>query len=297
MRKKEVNILPVRSFGDSLNGKALAKFKIERLKLPGEEQEFKVAAHRHDYYHILFITNGLGQHTIDFETYEIKPNAIFFVSPGQVHSLEVDKDIDGYVITFNSDFYLLNNSVQKLLDYPFFHSLSNTPVIYLSDEAVEIRDAADDLYKEYQSSEKGRENMLRALLEVFLIRASRLYHHPLASQTPKHLAYQLRKLEALIDTHFKTYKMLDDYAGMMFISSKHLNSLCKKGLNKTVTNLIHDRALLEAKRMLLFTNNSIAEIAFDLGFTNKSYFMKFFKKHTTLTANEYRTQNNMGYSK
>lgn len=297
MKEKEINILPVRSFGDSLNGKALAKFKIERLKLPEDEQEFKIAAHRHDYYHILFITNGLGQHTIDFETYEIKPDTIFFVSPGQVHSLEVNRDIDGYVITFNSDFYLLNNSVQKLLDYPFFHSLSNTPVIYLSDEAVKIRYAVDDIYEEHKSSKKGRENMLRALLEVFLLRASRLYNHPLASQTPKHLAYQLRKLEALIDTHFKNYKMLDDYAGMMFISSKHLNSLCKKGLNKTVTNLIHERTLLEAKRMLLFTNNSIAEIAFDLGFTNKSYFMKFFKKHTTLTANEYRTQNNVGYPK
>ena len=84
--------------------------------------------------------------------------------------------------------------------------------------------------------------------------------------------------------------MLSDYADLMFISPKHLNSLCKKGLNKTVTNLIHERNLIEAKRLLLFTDNSVAEIAFELGFADKSYFMKFFKKHTKLTADMFRKQ-------
>ena len=67
----------------------------------------------------------------------------------------------------------------------------------------------------------------------------------------------------------------------MFISAKHLNNLCKKGLNKTVTNLIHERIMIEAKRLLLFTDNSISEIAFELGFTDKSYFMRFLKKIPT----------------
>ena len=67
--------------------------------------------------------------------------------------------------------------------------------------------------------------------------------------------------------------------------------MCKKGINKTVLNLIHERILIEAKRLLLFTTNTITEIAYELGFTDTSYFMRFFKKHTSLTADAYRNHN------
>ncbi len=290
MKKKEVQELPIRSFNNSNNEKA--KFKIEIFQSFEQEQIIKIEAHRHDYYHILFIKNGIGKHYIDFKTYDVKPNSIFFVSPSQVHSLEVSADVDGYVITFNSDFFLLNNSIQKLLDYPFFHSVSNIPVIYLPEKNPKIQLLLNEIHEEYEASEKGRVSILRALLEVFLIKVSRLYHQPTINQSPNYLSYQVQKLEALIETHFKDYKKLNDYAEMMFISPQHLNNLCKKGLNKTVTNLIHERTLIEAKRLLLFTNNSITEIAYELGFKEKSYFMRFFKKHTTLTADTYRKQNN-----
>lgn len=292
MRKKNDQNLPIRSFETFFNGSLESKFRMEVLKPDKEGEGIKVEPHRHDYYHILYVKEGLGKHSIDFKLYEIKPNSIFFVSPGQVHSLEIDKNVEGYVLSFNSAFYLLNNSVQKLLDYPFFHSISNTPVIHLSENDVRIHRTINELHEEYKSPKKGRGNILRALFEVFLIRASRIYNQPIINPAPTHLTIQLRKFEALVESHFKEYKMLNDYAEMMYVSPKHLNNMCKKGLNKTVTNLIHERILIEAKRLLLFTDSSIAEISFELGFSDKSYFMKFFKKKTDLTANLYRKQNN-----
>ncbi|MCT4587601.1 MAG: AraC family transcriptional regulator [Carboxylicivirga sp.] len=291
MRKREIEHLPIRSIENLFNNQALAKFEMERLELDKDKETYLVEAHRHDFYHILYVKNGRGVHSIDFKTYEVKPESIFFTSPGQVHSLELDKDVDGYVISFDSGFFMLNNSVQNLVDYPFFHSINNDPVLYLSESNAPLQDVLDELYKEYQTDEKGRENILRALMEILLIRSSRMYTQPGIDDTPMHMSVQLRKLEALIDQHFKKYKLLNDYADMMYVSPKHLNSISKKGLNKTVTNLIHERTLIEAKRLLLFTDNTISEIAYELGFADKSYFMRFFKRNTEMTADAYRNSN------
>ena len=81
---------------------------------------------------------------------------------------------------------------------------------------------------------------------------------------------------------------MDDYSQLMYLSLKHLNNISKKGLNKTITNLIHEKLLLEAKHLLLFTENSISEIAYELGFKDGFYFMRFFKKNISVTADEYR---------
>ncbi|MCT4648278.1 MAG: AraC family transcriptional regulator [Carboxylicivirga sp.] len=291
MRKREIEHLPIRSIENSFNDQVMAKFEMDRLELGKDEQTYMVEAHRHDFYHILYVKDGCGEHSIDFKTYEIKPDSIFFTSPGQVHSLEIDNDVDGYVISFDSGFFMLNNSVQNLVDYPFFHSINNDPVLYLSESNAPLQDVLDEMFKEFNAEEKGRVNILRALMEILLIRSSRMYTRPSIDDTPMHMSVQLRKLDALIDQHFKKFKLLNDYADMMYISPKHLNSISKKGLNKTVTNLIHERTLIEAKRLLLFTDNTISEIAYELGFADKSYFMRFFKKHTEMTADAYRNTN------
>lgn len=267
------------------------RFEMTKLNHTVDNVDFVVEPHRHDYYHMMYITNGVGEHSIDFKTFEIKPNAIFFVSPGQVHALRVSPDVEGYVISFNKDFFHLNNT-QTRLDFPFFHSISNAPVVYLSsDKEPKISQTWDDLYEEYQLSHSSTVKMLKALFEVLLIRISRVYtQQPIHQETTVYLTTQLRTLESLIDTHFKTQKLLSDYANLMHVTPKHLNSICKKGLNKTVTNLIHERLLIEAKRLLLFTTNSITDITFELGFTDKSYFMRFFKKHTGVTADTFRQQ-------
>ena len=228
MRKREIEHLPIRSIENLFNNQALAKFEMERLELDKDKETYWVEAHRHDFYHILYVKNGRGVHSIDFKTYEVKPESIFFTSPGQVHSLELDKDVDGYVISFDSGFFMLNNSVQNLVDYPFFHSINNDPVLYLSESNAPLQDVLDELFKEYQTDEKGRENILRALMEILLIRSSRMYTQPGIDDTPMHMSVQLRKLEALIDQHFKKYKLLNDYADMMYVSPKHLNSISKK---------------------------------------------------------------------
>ena len=239
----------------------------------------------------MYVKQGKGENVIDFETYEVKPNTIFFISPGQIHSIKMSTDTAGYVFSFEADFYLLNDSLQKLLDYPFFHSINNLPVCYLPSSNKEIESLCVEMFKEFKNNEKDKNKMLRAMLEVFLIKASRLYDQKGKEDKPINLTYQLRKLESLIEANFKTLKSVKDYANLMHVSSKHLNSLCKRGLGKTVTNLVHQRILIEARRLLLFTDNTITEIAYELGFSDKSYFIRFFKKNMFVTPDVYRANN------
>ncbi|WP_430817759.1 helix-turn-helix domain-containing protein [Carboxylicivirga sp. RSCT41] len=286
--KKEVQQLPVRSFKSS--GPQASKFEIEKLSPLSTKERVVVEPHRHDYYHVQYIHSGSGIHTIDFKQFDIKANSLFFISPGQVHSMDLSHDTEGFIITFDSEFYTLHHDKQRLINFPFFYSLYNEPSIYPTNTSAKVHEIAGQLYEEYTGNGKFKEDMLRAHLEILLITASRMYEPKPANPMPHHLVYQLRKLELLIDKHFKDYKLLDDYASMMHLSSKHLNSICKKGLNKTLTKLVHERLLLEAKRLLLFTDNTINEIALELGFTDKSYFMRFFKKHTKMTADAFRQE-------
>ena len=287
MKQKEVEKLPIRTIIGEFGQTGLSRFGIDKVKPDEEGSGVIVEAHRHDYYHIMYIKRGSGVHSIDFKHYVVKPGSLFFVSPGQVHTIEIDKDVEAYVISFNSDFYLFHNNEQKLMDYPFFHTINNDPVVYFEDTDM-FDYIIKEMLTEYNNQAKGTEKILQSLMEILLVKASRMYTYPVKEESPVHLTFQLRKLETLIDKHFREYKLLNDYADLMYISPKHLNSLCKKGLNKTVTNLIHERTLTEAKRLLLFTDNSIAEIAFELGFADKSYFMRFFKKQTTQTADTFR---------
>lgn len=290
MSKRNKENLPVRSLESSLPKKTLLRFEITRLQAEQGQQRIEVEAHRHDYYHILFIQSGQGTHTIDFKTYAIQANSLFFVSPGQAHALEMSANTEAYVITFDTAFYLLNNKTHQLSDYPFFHSMSNTPVIHLPDKDEKAQHLINEMLEEYEAAEESAANVLQAFLEILLLRASRLYKGTFTNSAHSHSEHQIRKLEGLIDKYFRTHKKLDEYASMMSLSPKHLNALCKKSVNKTVTNLIHERSILEAKRLLLFTDLSISEIAFDLGFADKSYFMRFFKKHQKRTADEFRKQ-------
>ena len=292
-KSKPFENVPIKRIEANVNSEIKSSFEISKLKEEDDNNvEFVIEPHRHDFYHMMFINKGEGKHHIDFKTYDIKPKSIFFVSPGQVHALEASSDVEGYVISFNVDFYYLNNTIQTRSDFPFYHTLNNAPVVYLSQDNVKIKENWDELYTEYNSPDSGSDKMISALFEVLLMRILRVYlEQPLQNNQTVYLTERLRQLETLIDIHFKEYKLVNDYAELMHTSPKHLNSLCKETLNKTVTNLIHERLLIEAKRLLLFTTNSITEIGYELGFTDKSYFMRFFKRHVGLTAETYRKQN------
>ncbi len=289
MKSKEV--LPVYCIGNfqSQHSKDNADFDIKRLEELVGEFEFTSKPHRHDFYNILFISNGSGTHSIDFVTYDVKPYSIFFLTPGQVHSWALSKNITGFTIFFTPTFYLMDSNDKKLLDIPFFHSLNNEPCLYLNyDSDSSIVNAIEEIFFENNKNENGSNVVIRAYLDIIMTKLSRYYRRVWVSRQSSQATYQIRELESLIEKYFKKLKLPREYSDLMNLSPKHLNDICKDGLNKTVGDLIQQRVLLESKRLLAYSSKNISEIADELNFSDKSYFIRFFKKYTGLPPEQFR---------
>ena len=255
-----------------------------------QHEHMILAPHRHGFYLSVLFTRGNGIHEVDFQTFDIRPGYIFLLSPGQVHHWKVSEDTVGYIIFHKKEFYDLNFTYERIDHFPFFGSSQNAPLIQLrKDQATALTVQFQLIFDEYKSKALMHFQKICSMLNVLYIDLTRIY---LPEKTAnKHREIQLahiRRLNALIDNNFKDIKAPANYAKDMFMSEKNLNMICKIILNKTVSMVITDRLILEAKRMLIHTNMNVVQISLDLGYMDNSYFSRVFKKATGETPLEFR---------
>ncbi len=281
-RSKDLPVFELNAFSKKATW---SDFYIQKVREHETEHSFIGRPHKHDFYLILFIEQGSGTHTIDFTQYQIQPKSIFLMTPGQVHNWTLSDDTDGFVIFFTREFYETLLSENSLLEFTFYHALAATPVVLPSqDEALKF--AVHRMYEEYARVEKPDLRMLRAYLDIFLLEAARYYRS--SSETTTGNTFKLRKLEQLIDAKFRTLKQPGEYARLMNIAPGYLNSICKEAVGKTVSELIQQRILLEAKRIFSYSDFHVNEVATRLGFSDPSYFTRWFRKQTHQTPDEFR---------
>ncbi len=256
-----------------------------------KEHHFTTKPHKHDFYLILLFTKGHGMHYVDFTKYQIKPGTVFMMSPGQVHSWELSDDIDGYVFFHSKSFYDEGYTNEKITNYPFFSSIHNEPLVVIKkSNLVPIEDLFKKILEEYKQDNLFRFGKLHALINILYIELTRTYNAGTKVEKEKYLS-AVRKFETLVDNNFKEIKFPAEYASLMNMTERHLNRITKACLNKTPTELISDRVILEAKRMLIHSNHSVAEVAGELGYFDSSYFSKLFKKKTKLTPKQFIGRN------
>jgi AraC family transcriptional regulator, transcriptional activator of pobA len=250
--------------------------------------------HRHHgFYEILYLTAGSGIHVIDFKSYQIKPNSIFFLSPGQVHTLELSDDIKGYIFLFTSEFYLFNKqNKNRLLEFPFFfHLQEETPPLYLS-QGTDVQKMTTFFQEAIATlqvdNNEDKDEMLTALLDLILIRCKQLYP---ATHSVGHTArgkLLVKRFKQLIEENYHMNFSVKDYAGQLAVTPNHLTEMVKMLTGRTSNDLIHERTIIEAKKMLRYTDLSVTQIALELNFKDQSYFTKFFKKYTSVTPDHFR---------
>ncbi|WP_343670941.1 AraC family transcriptional regulator [Chitinophaga sp.] len=223
--------------------------------------------HRHDFYYLLILQKGAGTHSIDFIDYPVSDHSIFLLRPGQVHAINLHSSSTGYLVQFNPGFDpspLLRTAAQQN-----YYQLENT--LALCTQIVE----------EFSNPKEKHEEVIKSLLHIFFIHLIRAQKTPPAND-------QLQILQELIATNITTHKQVADYAALLHLSPYQLNAITKSSLGKTCSTLINDHIILEAKRQLLATTNLINEIAWQLGYEDVSYFIRFFKKHTGQTPESFR---------
>jgi len=243
-----------------------------------KEHHFTIKPHKHDFYLLLLFTKGHGTHYVDFNSYPIKPGTVFMLSPGQVHSWKLSDDIDGYVFFHSKTFYDEGYTNEKITNYPFFNSINNAPFVTIKKTNLPpIEKLFQEILQEYKQPNLLQLNKLHALVNILYIELARVYITGEKVENPKYL-HAIKKLDNLIDINFKEIKFPTEYASLMNITERHLNRITKTCLNKTPTELISDRVILEAKRMLIHSNHTVSEVAEELGYFDASYFSRLFKK-------------------
>ncbi|MBL7775763.1 MAG: helix-turn-helix domain-containing protein [Saprospiraceae bacterium] len=246
--------------------------------------------HRHKFFQIVLFTEGSGEHSIDFKKFPVAPHQAYVMGPGQVHSWNFGPDTDGFILNFNDSFIsAFCNDPNYLQSLPLFNSLSASPARMLEAECCgEVHRLLERLLLEYQQEKDFKLDMLRTLVLQVLILLSRQLPAEVHPGTTSHQRTVLRQFEQLIDAHFREKRLPRDYAEMLFITPNHLNALVNSVVGKPAGELIRDRVVLEAKRLLANSDANISEIADTLNFEDNAYFTRFFKKYTGITPELFR---------
>jgi len=273
--------------------KAHDEFGFEIQKIHGDYEYDEISnqldPHTHDYYFLLFVSEGDGYHFIDCEKHEASGYSVFFVTPGQCHAYD-PRTMQGFAISFKPDFYQLNKSLEKIYDFPFFHTTLSSPALKISSDNTRIPTLLESMHHEFEGEEFGRQSLLRSSLEILLVELSRLYgvekieKETMAQTDTK----RIRKLECLIDTNFVENRTVTFYANQLNLTSRHLNSIVKKGTGQSISDMLNARVLAEAKRMLLNSDDTVSEISWKLNFSDKAYFHRLFKNRTNYTPEGFR---------
>ncbi len=250
--------------------------------------------HRHSFYQLVFITQGSGLHYIDFHKYPIKKGMIFFMTPSQIHEWVLDNGVNGLLINFNETFFssFLANK-DYLNDFALFSTGKTISGIDLSDKNIlpEVEKILLHIQNEYQGSHELKYDLIRALLLQVLILLNREIYNIQNTHNNRHGFAIFRDFEKLIEQHYLTKRLPKEYANILCITPNYLNAICNQISGKSAGEIIRNRILLEAKRLLANSHQSISEIAFELQFEDNSYFTKFFKKYEGITPEKFRELN------
>lgn len=247
-------------------------------------------AHKHSFYHLVFFTKGGGMQTIDFENFPVKPNQIYFMIPGQVHSWDFEGEVDGYIINFSTTFFqsfLLK--ANYLEDMPFFSGITKDAVIDVPEGLQnKVINLFEELIAENETINPLGVDLVKAIMLQLFIQVARLKIEVPDAVAPSYNYTLLRSFQKLIEKNYMQLRLPKQYAELLYITPNHLNALCNDVLGISAGEVIRNRIVLEAKRLLINHEMTVLKIANHLNFADNSYFTKFFKKQEGITPEEFR---------
>jgi AraC family transcriptional activator of pobA len=241
--------------------------------------------HRHMYYELFFFKKGGGVHLIDFIEHPIVDNSIHLIAPGQVHLLRRDTKSYGAVIHFKKETATQLPQVYSLLQN------AASPIFEHKDEAYRrILVVLQQLEEAIKSEDQNVDEMVACLWHILLKITS---HQKAAKVKYESRSYKyFAELRLLVEENYRNNKLPVWYAAQLHITEKRLNEVCKEATGLTMSNYLKERIVLEAKRLLSHSAGSVKEVGYHLGFEDPSYFARFFKKNTGLTAGDFKEQSN-----
>lgn len=246
-----------------------------------------------NFYSLIWIKKGSGLLKVDYSEYLFDEGRLFTFAPYQPFMFSTDQKISGVVIQFHSDFYCIHKIAQETnCDKLVFNNIYQEPSIDIDTAVAQKLDLIiAQLKAEFDGHENVEYKLLVPNLIIFLVTIARIKAQA-KSISPQFseadIPFILRSLKTGIEENYKEKHSASDYAELLNISPNALAKLVKTHFNKTLTDLITERIIIQAKRELYLTNKSIKEIAWLLGYADESYFSRFFKVNTDISPQMYR---------
>jgi AraC family transcriptional activator of pobA len=263
------------------------RFSIRNLEQVLNGKDLVHDLHRHNFYFVLAIEKGSGIHEIDFVQYTVQVNTVFILRPGQVHRLELAADTTGFLLEFDLSFYQPKNTIAG-------HRWKKASgKNYCEVEAARFKKLhlfLSNIFEEYSLKQEGYIEAIKATLDLFFLEYIRQSHNQnsITKSESGYIQERFEELVRLLEANIVSMKNVADYADLLSLSPYQLNSIVKTSVGKTVSDLINDQIILEAKRLLIATPAQVKEVADQLGYEDPSYFIRFFKKQTGQSPDTFR---------
>lgn len=283
MSKKQETVAPVHRFSSA--GQVHFKF----VTITEASFEVPDVEHRHGYWTLFVFLEGKGRHVIDFKEVPIKAGSIHIVLPGQIHALHGGKNFLAHALIFTEEFFLMREETIKLLMRLFNFMDAGEAAAFNITKAD--KDFFGSLLKliqnEYESQHANKGAVLLDLLSVFITKCMSALQLPQLNHSSEDSLDYIR-LRNEVEKNYRTIHTVADYSARLGLSPKQLNELCRNHTGNTALEFIHARIVIEAKRLLKYSNKPIKQIAYDLNFTDAAHFTNFFKQKTGTTPAEFK---------
>jgi AraC family transcriptional regulator, transcriptional activator of pobA len=242
-----------------------------------------------------------GQGSVHYagtEAFRVGDLTVFFTAPGQLQSWEVLPDWEGIYVIFSKEFFTINRIIlEEIQASPFFDIDNRVSLTLLPDEASELLVLFEKIRAEATSTFSNKFEFVKSYLRLAIMYLNRYYEKRIQNnQKPNPQATGIatvRAFQELISENIKAdhkLRAVAEFAQALSIHPNHLNAVCKEVVGKTASELLQDSILLQAKSLIMNSEYSMKEIAYQLGYEEPNYFFRFFKKHIGLTPSEFKNK-------
>lgn len=249
---------------------------------------------RNNYFTLICVTKGNGKAKIDFSEYDFGADTLFAFYPYQPFMLATKAKIEGFALHFHPDFFCIHRHHKEIAcNGTLFNNLYDGPFILLDESAQRtILSLIGQIMEEMKAPGMQQDEVIISYLKVLLITATRLkvaqQAIPEKTTIDGKQLFVLQNLKDAIEENFKSKHSPAEYAMLLNLSPNALARITKAHFNKTLSDLIAERIIIEAKRELYLTRKTIKEIAYELGYEDEYYFSRFFKANTEVSPQFYR---------
>lgn len=260
----------------------------EQLAVRAHALDWTIPAHRHEGLHqFQMLERGTVRGTIDGRAFEAAAPALLMLAPGSVHGFHYTPDAVGHQVT------LPTATLRRLLDgSSLAESELGASFVLGGVQAQEADDCASlfaQVAREFRAQRPGRVHALLALATLLAVQFLRQRGEHFVRGTPHGARDTLvQRFVALVERHYREHQPLSFYADALAVTPDHLSRCCRAVARQPALQLLHERVLLEARRLLAYTPMPVAEVARQLGYDDAAYFSKFFARSVGSTPSEYR---------